>query len=69
MLMEKTLKPDGVCGEPDFVKNIGCFQMIFVLTENGKAVAAMAEYGIPDCVILFAMVTFVIWAVGFVWLN
>lgn len=29
----------------------------------------MAEYGIPDCVILFAMATFVIWVVGFVCLN
>jgi hypothetical protein len=29
----------------------------------------MDEYGIPDCVILFAMATFVIWAVGFVWMN
>ena len=29
----------------------------------------MAEYMIPDCVVILAIVTFVIWAVGFVWLN
>lgn len=29
----------------------------------------MAEYGIPDVVILLAMATFLIWVVGFIWLN